>query len=147
MALVVGVDTYADSTALEAYALARGIELAGDSEVLLIKAMDYLESRTYKGEKTVRTQPLQWPRTGVYMADGYVLDSTVVPADIIRAQCQLACDADRFDLIGSGASVKSKTVGDVSVTYVDGSRQFSVLANNILAPYLAAAGFSWVTRA
>ena len=147
MALVVGTDTYATDDQLEAYALARGITLTGDAEVLLVKAMDYLESRTYKGEKTDDDQPLQWPRSGVYLSNGNATPSDTVPADIVNAQCQLACDADRFELIGSGASVKSKTVGDVSVTYADGSRQFSVLAGNILAPYLAAAGFSWVTRA
>lgn len=90
MALVVGTDTYKTSTELTAYATARAITiLASDKDVILLKAMDYIESRIYSGYKTDSTQALEFPRNG----------DTTVPVKIGQAQMVAAL------LIDSGVNL------------------------------------------
>ena len=128
MTVTVGVDSYVDELQLQAYADARGIALTGDLSVLLINSMDYIESQSYKGYKTDETQPLEWPRTGVYVDRRY-LDPTVVPADIEKAQMQGAVEiSNGGDL---NASIQPRVteetiVGAVSVKYSDKGNQTTI---------------------
>jgi hypothetical protein len=76
------------------YASNRGTIFTGtDDEVaaMLIQAMDYLEAQAcrYQGSKTLPTQALQWPRTGVYL-DCQPWPSDAIPPQLIAAQVQLA---------------------------------------------------------
>lgn len=84
MAVTVGTDSYGDETGLQDYADARGVTIAGDLTQLLIKAMDYIESRQYTGNRYDLTtpQPLEFPRdwTPLYVPLG------TVPQDVITAQ-------------------------------------------------------------
>ena len=155
MPLVVGTDTYATEAELEAFAEARGITLSRDSSVLLTLAMDYMLPMRWKGDKTDPNQALDWPRTspvaynGAWPVDYPTWDSDTVPDAIKRGQMMLAIFADSYSLSPVSGGVKSKSVGDVSVTYGDGAssnpRPNAALA--ILAPYRAIIGASMVTRA
>ena len=65
--IVPGADTYASVDDLRAYAAKRGASLPADDtdcEVLLVKAMDYLASKSerWKGQRVQLDQPLDWPR-------------------------------------------------------------------------------------
>ena len=61
--ITVGTNSYATELELTTYASDRGITItAADKTVLLIKAMDYLETRQFIGTKTVYNQALQFPR-------------------------------------------------------------------------------------
>jgi len=123
-------NSYQDTDDLIAYAALRGVDLAldpvEDLEVLLIKAMDYLEGQRerYKGHKTSADQPLQWPRQSVW---GVELPETLTPDDEIPsvlkyAQLTLAIDAITVDLMPNqiqgdkGAVIKS-VVGPIETTY------------------------------
>lgn len=57
------------------------------AEQQLLNSMNYIEAfrAKYKGQRTERTQPLQWPRIGVCI-DDFVLDFDVIPQDLINAQ-------------------------------------------------------------
>jgi hypothetical protein len=127
-------NSYADVTGLRDYAELRGADLPvddADCEVLLIKAMDYLESLAakYKGHKTKASQPLQWPRADVWGVDrvGELLANNAIPRALEYAQYSLAIEANAVDLqptrlpTDSGPIVREKV--DVSeVEYANEGR-------------------------
>lgn len=143
MALTVGLDTYATAAQLAAYAAARGVTIVGTPDVLLIQAMDYLESLEdqWQGCRTSDTQPLAWPRTGVYVY-GSLQAPDVVPQRVINAQCQLAIEADTQSLLptvdaGAKGAVISEKVDVIEISYDRGygnSQPIFSAANKILQP-------------
>lgn len=134
---------YTDSTALEAYAAARGVTINGDKDALLTKALDYLETLKFKGEKTDPAQVLAWPRSGVYV-DGVLLDDATVPAGIVKAQHALALeiDAGNDPMASIGREVKREKVDVLEVEYADGAAATAILAgvNALLADYISNSG-------
>lgn len=149
MPLTTGVDTYATEAELTAYATARAITLAGAPEVLLIKAMDYLDTLEdrWQGERTDPLQPLAWPRAGVFVR-GVEVPDDAIPDAVVKAQIMLAVQADKMDLlpvIGANQSgaVTGKSVGDVSVSYAEGSKNQAPLfpaVATLLGPYFRLGG-------
>jgi hypothetical protein len=130
------------------FASARGITLpATDAavEVLLIKAMDYIEALRdeFQGRKLSATQSLQWPRDGVTV-DGFAADKTTIPAVLPKAQAQLACDCYTLGTLmptGDGRVVIEERVeGAVDVKYADhgdnNPQPQLTAARHLLAPLL-----------
>ena len=150
MALIAGTNTYSTATELAAYATARGLEIAGDSDVLLVGAMDYLatlEDR-WQGERASPSQPLAWPRTGVYVY-GTALADDAIPQSLKDAQCRLALDVDAGTALlptvsaGSKGSVIEETVDVVTVKYAEGANNTQPVftaANGLLKPLMKAGG-------
>jgi hypothetical protein len=126
--IVAGANSYISIADTRTYAAARGATLPvadADVEILLIKAMDYLESLRdrYKGVKVSDVQPCQWPREGV-MVDNFDVAADAIPACLVSAQAQAAIDVQTIPLlpVGDGREVVSESVsGAVSVTYSPGS--------------------------
>lgn len=118
--IVSGANSYVSEAELTAYATARGVTLSLDTEQLLIRAMDYIEAQIYLGYKFTSTQPLQWPRSGVYV-DSYLVDSDVIPTELKNGQMEtaLAIDNGQDPLADIARTTKSETVGSLSVTYAD----------------------------
>ena len=150
MALIAGTNTYSTATELAAYATARGLEIAGDSDVLLVGAMDYLatlEDR-WQGERASPSQPLAWPRTGVYVY-GTALADDAIPQSLKDAQCRLALDVDAGIALlptvpvgGRGSVIKEK-VDVVEVSYDSGynnSQPIFTAAMGLLKPLMKAGG-------
>ena len=127
MALVVGTNTYASEAELSAYASAREIDIAGTPSTLLTKAMDYLATLEdqWQGVRTSASQPLAWPRTGVYVY-GTALADDAIPQSLKDAQIRLALEADSGVAlmptvgVGSTGSVIEETVDVVTVKYAEG---------------------------
>ena len=150
MALVVGTNTYASEAELSAYASAREIDIAGTPSTLLTKAMDYLatlEDR-WQGERTSPTQPLAWPRTGVYVY-GTALADDAIPQSLKDAQCRLALDADAGIALlptvsaGSKGSVIAEKVDTIEVRYAEGANNTQPVftaAMGLLKPLMKAGG-------
>ena len=151
MALIAGTNTYSTATELAAYATARGIEIAGESDALLVGAMDYLatlEDR-WQGVRTSPTQPLAWPRTGVYVY-GTALADDAIPQSLKDAQIRLALESDAGVALlptvsaGSKGSVIEETVfGAVSVKYAEGANNTQPVftaAMGLLKPLMKAGG-------
>ena len=156
--IVVGTNSYATELELTTYASDRGITItAADKTVLLIKAIDYLETRQWIGTKTVYNQALQFPRIlcsstlyNQYPLNQYPqsynvglceFDSLTVPTPIKNAQLIAALLIDAgYDLQSTlGQAVKSEKVDVIEVTYMDGSITGSnifISLNNILRPFL-----------
>lgn len=134
MAATVGINSYVTVLELQAYALERGIVIAGNCDILLTRAMDCIELRKYRGSKTDSLQPLEFPRDG----------ETEVPAKIKTAQIVAALLADSgvdFFEVGS-QDVKREKVGVLEVEYQDntGARatypQLEALLSPFMAPYM-----------
>ena len=71
------------------YATDRGLTLpSGTVDDLLIQAMDYVESKTFIGDKYTQAQALQWPRLSVSI-DGFSISETTIPQLLIDALCEV----------------------------------------------------------
>ena len=126
---------YNTEAALTAYAAARGVTLNLAASITLTRALDYLESRSYKGAKTDPEQALQFPRDG----------SETVPDDIKTAQlvAALVYDGGGDPMGAIGPRVLSNTVmGAVAQTYSDKGNQTTLYPHlsALLRPYLLSSG-------
>lgn len=159
MAITVGTNSYVTEAELTTYATDRGITITAlDKTVLLIKAMDYIETRIYIGTKTVYNQPLQFPRTLCSSANAYdsydgfspypqnyyyqpcEYDNLTVPSEIKKAQMIASLLIDTgYDLQSTlGQSIKREKVGPLETEYQDntsGYEQHRAL-NDILRPFI-----------
>ena len=151
MALIVGTNTYATEGEIGTYANDRGIVIVDSNpSVLLLLAMDYLatlEDR-WQGERTSPTQPLAWPRTGVYVY-GTALADDAIPQSLKDAQIRLALEADSGIALlptvsaGSKGSVIEETVDVVTVKYAEGANNTQPVftaAMGLLKPLMKAGG-------
>jgi hypothetical protein len=152
-AVVAGANSYASVEDTRAFAVARGLALpATDAaiECLLVQAMDYLEGLRgeYQGSKTDKSNPLQWPRTGVVI-DGFIVEDDELPACLAQAQMRLACYAHvngGLSATSDGRVVIEETVvGAVTTRYADhgdSSPQPSFPeADVLIAPLLLSSAF------
>ena len=74
-------NSYASIVDLRAFAAGRGYTVpADDGECgqMLMQAMDYLEGKSWRGQRSVASQPLSWPRSGVRF-DGVDLPDDSIP--------------------------------------------------------------------
>lgn len=155
MAIVVGTNSYVTEAELTTYCSERGIALTATAEILLIKAMDYLESRTWQGVKTSATQALEWPRiiggcydtftcSQIYIADAresYYVDPLVVPNDIKKAQMVAAVLTDGGAALQPtiARTVKREIVeGAVEIEYMDNAMPITSYTQltDLIRPYL-----------
>lgn len=127
-----GIDnanSYVTLAEARAYALARGVTLsATDSvvEILVIKAMDYLESldSQFKGVRKTDTQELSWPRDYVYRNDTGS-EYPAIPKELKNALNQLILDSNTFDinpnrlLTDKGQKIKERIEGAIDVEYAE----------------------------
>ena len=122
-------NSYISEAELSAYATDRGITVTGTAAVLLIKAMDYLESMDFKGRKRTQEQALQWPRYGVWV-DNYYVGEENIPNDLKSALAEIALsiDASVDPLENIDRAVKREKVGDIEVEYMDAALDSVVLS-------------------
>jgi hypothetical protein len=91
--IVAGANTLVSLSDYELYADTLGIVLTGDTDIQLIKAMNYINDneRFLKGSLVNRDQTTAYPRTGL-MLEGWWWTSTEIPRQAIQAQKALAID-------------------------------------------------------
>jgi hypothetical protein len=116
-------NSYVSESDLATYASDRGITITGTAAVLIIQAMDYLESRQFLGTKSDIDQALQWPRFGVEV-DAYYVDSDEIPTLLKQAEMEIciAIDGGVNPLANLGRETKREKVGDLEVEYAVGAR-------------------------
>lgn len=138
MALVVGTNTYVTVAELNAYATARGIILALDEELTLLKAMDYIEIQSYWGDKTDETQVLEFPRNG----------DTVVPEKIKTAQIITAIliDGGEDMFPTSEQAVKREKIDVIEIEYQDYTNSLKNYPqlSKLLSSFLSSSGGSFL---
>lgn len=125
---VTGANSYVDLTAARAYVAARGGTLSAvdaTAEIVVIKAMDYLESfdDRFKGVRYERDQALSWPRVGAVL-EGWEWGSDEIPRQVIAAQCALIFEinAGEDPLNPSAADlpvIRERVEGAVEVEYAN----------------------------
>jgi len=123
--------SYATVVEMRSYADLRGATVprtgtAGDEqcEILLMKAMDYIEGQNFVGEKRTKEQALQWPRLYACV-ENWPINPDEIPRQLIQAQCALAIEAQTVDLLPTinidrkGPVVAQSVTGAVSVAYAN----------------------------
>lgn len=122
-------DAFASVAQVRSYADSRGLTLPPADvgvERLLRRASDYLLSREslFSGKRLKASQALPFPRKGATV-HGEALAEDAIPATLIQASCQIACDlVDIEDALplGTGREVIQSTVGPISTTYASTGR-------------------------
>ena len=148
--VVAGANSYASESELINYASDRGVVLTAATDVLLIKAMDYIESLSFIGTKFSEGQALQWPRDKVYI-DGYYVESTTIPSALKTGQIAtaLAIDSDNSPLATVGRSTKREKVDVIEVEYMDSAAAQPIVKtiNAAMRKLLVSGGSSTTTFA
>ena len=141
--IVSGANSYVSEAELTTYATDRGETLSGGAEALLLKSMDYLESLVFIGLKRTQDQPLQWPRTQVYI-DGFIVDSETIPTELKNAQMAvaIAIDGGYDPLAPVDRSVKREKVDLLEVEYADNAAPYgySRTINHLLRKLVSSSG-------
>lgn len=142
---VTGANSYVSEAELTAYASARGVTLTTDTEQLLIRAMDYIEALSFQGYKWTGTQPLQWPRSNVWV-DGILVGADEIPDELKNGlmQTAMAIDDGNDPLQDLERQTKREQVGPLSVEYMDGSAPNTIVRkiSNALRKLLTTGGTS-----
>ena len=120
---VAGANSYATTDAHRAYAAARGVVLGIDADIETKNALaiDYLEGKRNKfsGSKVNPLQALQYPRYGVSI-DGYAMEQTYIPLELIKANSQLILEQQNGVNImptQNEPSIKSESIGPIKTEY------------------------------
>lgn len=107
-----------------AYGAARGVTIADAdaSDVDLVKAMDFLLSKCFRGDPTVATQSLPFPRHVENFDGTLAFADDAVPTPIKRAQMDAALAVrSGVDLMpnvaASSSAVKREKVGPIETEY------------------------------
>lgn len=81
-------NSYASVIDLRTFAAGRGYAVPADDDEcgkILMQAMDYLEGKTWRGQRSSASQPLSWPRSGLRF-DGADLPDDTIPQRVVDAQ-------------------------------------------------------------
>lgn len=118
--LVSSADSYVTLSEFKSWADNRGVTYGTDSAVTqqIYRAMDYIESLNFIGEKSDDNQALQWPRDQVVI-DGYYIDSDEMPNELkvaVFESIKAEIDGDSR-MTASERRTISEKVGDLQVTY------------------------------
>lgn len=88
---VSGANSYVTDAEYIAYVLEVYGVTVTSNEPALLRAMAYMNSLKWYGVKTYgRAQSTAWPRKGVSDCDGFSILSNEIPAEVVKAQCELA---------------------------------------------------------
>ena len=91
--MVTGADSYVDLTYLDAYHAAHGNAawdeyLEEDKEAAARRAMLYIETFRYKGQRISVSQACAFPRSGIITRDGLEWPEDAIPAVVKQAQAE-----------------------------------------------------------
>lgn len=131
--IVANANSYDSVANIEAYAAARGVTLTG-TEVLIHKAMDWLEIQPFQGYKKTSTQSLQWPRNGVVI-DNYAFATDEIPNDLKNALASLCMEifAGNNPNAPVARATKKTKVGPIEIEYSDNASD-SVITPSVTNP-------------
>lgn len=117
-------NSYAERADIIDYAAARGVSLTDDAatDLLAIAAMDYLETREYKGDPTNTDQALAWPRQNVTVGVAS-LPIDQIPLALKNAQCELALQkhngVDLMPVRAAGQLIKAEKLDVIETEYFE----------------------------
>ena len=134
--VVAGANSYVSEADLTAYASDRGLTLTAATDVLLIKAMDYIESLSFIGDKHTEAQPLQWPRDEVYI-DRHYIERETIPKELKNGvyTAALAIDAELDPLRIIERATKREKVDVIEVEYANSAASQTIVRTISAALY------------
>ena len=146
--IVTGADSYiaaaeysawADKRFTSARATAPDDEAATDA--LIYRATDYFESQNFKGSQVYDDQPMQWPRSGVYI-DGKSIASDEIPKEVKLSIYELtyAQETGNGALNAVGRAEKRTKVDVIEVEYMDNAASSTLTPSTSLAMKKLVAG-------
>lgn len=151
-------EAYCSTAYADTYHLLRGNTLwatmsTNEKEQALRRSADYMVQvyrSKWKGYRVNASQALDWPRTGVLIEDSLtgdiILQSTIVPEDIQRANAALSFNAAHGEMLPdvSSQNVVRKKVDVIEIEYDKNSTTLPIYRsiNALLAPYMDGAGNS-----
>lgn len=107
----------------------------------LVSATRMIDRENWLGQRTVSSQALEFPRTGLTDKDGNPVDSATVPLAVEEANYELALallnDAAVQEADTTGSNVKRAKAGSAEVQFfraTDGT-PFPTIANDLLRPF------------
>jgi hypothetical protein len=129
--IVANANSYVTTAEFTQYCADRNITISGtygDESELLILSMDYFEQQPFRGIKFIETQPLQFPRSDLYV-DGYLTDSDAIPKLVKDAQITIAVSimAGNDPLSTVDRAVKREKVDVLEVEYMDNASISTVI--------------------
>jgi hypothetical protein len=145
MTAVPGTNSYGDAAGFNTYLTDRGYTLSGDADQVLIRAMDYIESREYSGVRYEEDQTLEFPRSPAAL----YTDPGDVPPDIIKAQyvCARLIDEGNDLMKPSNNGIKRSMLGRgaTDTTYKDdvSNEKTYPEVDALLLPFFAGTGTSF----
>jgi len=121
--VVSGANSYVTVAEFTQFCADRNITIVstyGDESELLIQAMDYFEQQPFKGIKYIETQPLQFPRSDLWI-DGYLEETDEIPQLVKDAQITIAISIMRGNdpLSNLSRAVKREKIDVLEVEYMD----------------------------
>ena len=126
--IVANANSYVSEAELSTYAADRGITLSGTPNQLIIKSMDYTESRNFIGDKYTQGQSLQWPRDNAYI-DGFEVGTDTIPQELKNAQLATAISIDAG--VDPSATIERATKREkldvLEVEYQDNAASFEII--------------------
>lgn len=133
-------DIYGTKTLATAYMRARigadawNSATGANRDKALVSSTRMLDRQNWVGQKTVDSQPLEFPRTGLTDKDGNAVASDVPPVLVEEASYELAlailADATVQENITTGSNTKSVKAGSAAVSFfraTDGTKLPSVV--------------------
>jgi len=117
--VVNGANSYISEQDLREFCSDRDLSLPGGSvEPLIHKAMDYLETLNFKGEKLYHLHSVEFPRVNM-LVNGWLYPAHQIPPELKKAQCLLAYHSQKIDLTpaSQGRETKREKVDILEVEY------------------------------
>lgn len=122
--IVSGANSYVTRAELISYADERGttVEDTADTDVLLIKAADFMETYDgrFVGSRVSADQLLAWPRQGAFLR-GFEVDEETVPKLVEQVQKEIALDlnagVDLYNRSDRQIVTRERVDGAVEVEY------------------------------
>lgn len=109
-----------------------------DKDASLIQATKIIDTITFTGKKYSSTQVLKFPRSQIYY-DGYLLDATIVPQQVLDATCEFAIWLlqDDYTAPDDLMNFESVTLGPIEVqTKVSVSRNYPPMVTMLLSSFV-----------
>jgi predicted Zn-dependent protease len=157
--IVTSANTYINLADARTRATILGVSISatdGTAEQQLEQAALYVDREyraRYQGYKTIVSQPMQFPRCGVYI-DGFAVDTDNIPQEIIDAQVYATAQLEASEELyanSDGKNIASEGVdGVVSISYFDNGKSGSQVkfndVSNTIKPLLRNSGGILVRR-
>lgn len=105
-------------------------------QALLMTATRTVDTLRFGGQRTVLSQPMQWPRSFIVDHDGYAVDAHSIPQKFKDAVCEIAfwmwTEEDRFFSDTDLGQIKSYDLPGVKVTAAANAERFPQAASQLL---------------